>query len=88
MYKKRNICTRKGTYVKETLSPEEFAIVRKSYANVIQVEDFNSISEDFIKITVHDPAFQCVETREKLSSLFERAFIVASEASWKEIGIY
>ncbi|GKU82964.1 HAD family hydrolase [Niallia sp. NCCP-28] len=78
-------CTRKGAYVKETLSPEELAIVRRSYANVIKVEDFNSISEDFIKITVHDPAFQCVETREKLSSFFEHAFIVASEASWIDI---
>ena len=78
-------CTRSGAIVKETISPEEAAIVRRSYAQVHQVADFNEISEDFIKITVHDPALGCFGTREKLADFFERAYIVASEAAWIDI---
>lgn len=78
-------CTRNGAVVKESLSPEEYAIVRRSYASVIKVTDFTSISEDFVKITVHDPALDCVATREKLNSFFELAFIVASEPAWIDI---
>ncbi|MCM3213373.1 HAD-IIB family hydrolase [Niallia taxi] len=78
-------CTKTGAYVKETISADEFAIVRRSFAKLNRVKDFHSISEDFIKITVHDPALQCVETREKLATFFDHAYIVASEAAWIDI---
>lgn len=78
-------CTRSGAVITETLSPEEAAIVRRSYAQVRQVSDFNEITEDFVKITIHDPALKCFETREKLSRFFESAYIVASEAAWIDI---
>jgi hydroxymethylpyrimidine pyrophosphatase-like HAD family hydrolase len=38
-----------------------------------------------VKITVHDPALKCFETREKLSRFFESAYIIASEATWIDI---
>jgi Cof subfamily protein (haloacid dehalogenase superfamily) len=78
-------CTRSGAVTKDTLSAEEAAIVRRSYAQVRQISDFNEIKEDFVKITVHDPALGCFETREKLSCFFESAYIIASEAAWIDI---
>ncbi|WP_042457272.1 HAD family hydrolase [Neobacillus dielmonensis] len=78
-------CTRSGAVIKDTLSAEEAAIVRRSYAQVRQVSDFNEITEDFVKITIHDSALGCLETRDKLSRFFESAYIVASEAAWIDI---
>ncbi len=78
-------CTRNGAVIKDSVSSEEAAIVRRSYAQVRQVSDFNKIAEDFVKITIHDPLFRCIETREKLSPFFESAYIVASEAAWIDI---
>ncbi|MGE8206977.1 HAD family hydrolase [Heyndrickxia sp. NPDC080065] len=78
-------CTRNGAVIKENIPKEEAAIVRTSYAQVIQVPDFNEITDDFVKITIHDPLFRCMETKEKLSLFFESAYIVASEAAWIDI---
>lgn len=78
-------CTRNGAVIKENIPQEEAAIVRRSYAQVIQVSDFHEITDDFVKITIHDPALRCFETREKLSQFFESAYIVASEAAWIDI---
>lgn len=78
-------CTKNGAVTKDHLSPEEAAIVRGSYAQVRQVADFKELTEDFVKITIHDPALNCYETREKLSRFFESAYIVASEAAWIDI---
>ncbi|MDR4947838.1 HAD family hydrolase [Neobacillus cucumis] len=78
-------CTQNGAVIKDSLSPEEAYIVRRSYAQVRQVADFKEITDDFVKITIHDPALKCFETREKLSDFFESAYIVASEAAWIDI---
>lgn len=78
-------CTREGALIKEAIPSKESAIVRGSYARVRQVPDFNEITEDFVKITIHDPLFRCMETAEKLSQFEESAHIVASEASWIDI---
>lgn len=78
-------CTKNGAIVKENLSHEETAIVRKSYAQVSHVSDFNEITDDFVKITIHDPLLGCMETKEKLSPFFQSAYIVASEAAWIDI---
>lgn len=78
-------CTRSGAVIKDNIPQEEAAIVRRSYAQVRQVSNFNDITEDFVKITIHDPLLRCMETREKLSPYFESAYIVASEAAWIDI---
>lgn len=78
-------CTRSGAVIKDSLSQEEAAIVRKSYTQVKQVANFKELTDDFVKITIHDPALNCFETREKLSRFFESAYIVASEAAWIDI---
>ncbi|WP_010094699.1 HAD family hydrolase [Ornithinibacillus scapharcae] len=78
-------CTREGAVIKDTLSSEEEAIVRGSYAQIKKVSHFHEITDDFVKITIHDPHLRCMETREKLSPFFESAYIVASEAAWIDI---
>ncbi|MBM7541948.1 Cof subfamily protein (haloacid dehalogenase superfamily) [Amphibacillus cookii] len=78
-------CTKNGAIIKENIASEEEAIVRRSYTHVKHITDFNEISDDFIKITIHDPALNGFKTKEKLSRFFESAYIVASEAAWIDI---
>lgn len=78
-------CTRNGAVIKENIPQDEAAIVRRSYAQVRQISDFNEITDDFVKITIHDPLQRCFETKEKLLPFFESAYIVASEAAWIDI---
>lgn len=78
-------CTKDAAVIKDNIPQEEAAIVRGSYARVKQISDFKEIKEDFVKITIHDPARNCFETREKLSPFYESAYIVASEAAWIDI---
>lgn len=78
-------CTKQGAVTKKTISPEEAQIVRGSYANVTQVSSFNEITDDFIKITVHDPELRCFKTKEKIAHHANDAYIVASEAAWIDI---
>jgi len=78
-------CTKEAAVIKQDISQEEAAIVRGSYAQVRQVADFKEITDDFVKITIHDPSLNCFETREKLAPFFGSAYIVASEAAWIDI---
>ena len=78
-------CTREGAVIKDSISPEEAYIVRRSYAQVKQVSNFNEIKDDLIKITIHDPLKRCFETRKKLAPFFDSAYIVSSEATWIDI---
>lgn len=78
-------CTRNGAVIKDNIPSEEAAIVRKSYAQVRKVSSFSEITEDFVKITIHDPLYRCMETREKLAIFFDHAYIVASEPCWTDI---
>ncbi|MCC9023598.1 HAD-IIB family hydrolase [Bacillus nakamurai] len=78
-------CTKNGAMVNEHLSESEMRYVNASYANVTKVSDFREITDDFVKITVHDPHANCVETREKLNEFFHQIYIVASEDTWIDI---
>lgn len=78
-------CTQNGAVVKKDIPETELHYVKGSYAEVIEVEDFQDISDDFLKITLHDPLGQCVPTKEKMSSFEDRLYIVASEDTWIDI---
>ncbi|MBS4207279.1 HAD family hydrolase [Bacillus sp. FJAT-50079] len=78
-------CTRNGAVIKDNISKEEAAIVRRSYAQVKQVSHFNYITDDFVKITIHDPLLRCMETKKQLARFFESAYIIASEDAWIDI---
>jgi hypothetical protein len=78
-------CTKEAAMIKNDLSPEESAAVRRSYKKVITVADFGAIEDDFIKITVRDMQERCIQTAEKLANYSDRAHIVASEKAWLDI---
>jgi len=78
-------CTKGAAIIKDTVPEKELAIVRGSYAQIQQVADFSGITDDFIKITVHDPQLRCMETATKLTPFQNKAYIVASEAAWIDI---
>lgn len=78
-------CTRAAAVVSETISDEEWAIVRGSYRQVERVADLTAIEDDFVKITVHDPKLRCFETVKSLEPFRDSAYFVASEAAWIDI---
>lgn len=78
-------CTRSGAIIRKNIPQQEKSIVKGSYAQVTEVTDFSEITDDFVKITIHDPLLRCMETKEKLSPFSESAYIVASEAAWIDI---
>ena len=59
--------------------------VRGSYATIIEVDDFKTVADDFIKITVYDEKEQCPQTRKHLTPYDNDVYIVVSEAAWIDI---
>ncbi|MCG7338686.1 HAD family hydrolase [Staphylococcus sp. ACRSN] len=78
-------CTEKSAYVLRNLDEDELKIVYGSYHHVTLIDSFDEISEDFLKITVHDPDQNCKETAKQLVEMYENVYIVASEESWIDI---
>ena len=78
-------CTKEGAFVHEHVSESEMRFVTGSYAHVTKVSNFQDIHDDFVKITVHDPEANFVQTKEKLKEFFEQVYIVASEDTWIDI---
>jgi len=78
-------CTQNGAVVKESLTPAMIDKVKRSYANVRLVSDLSVIDDDFVKITVYDEKGRCHDTKPYLSSFFDKAYIVVSEAAWIDI---
>ncbi len=82
-------CTKQAAIVKNS-SPEEIVnyYVRGSYQNVDFVEDYQAITDDFVKITIFDPHERSFATKEKLAEFTGQAYIVASEPMWIDISNY
>jgi len=59
--------------------------VRGSYATIIEVNDFRTVTDDFIKITVYDEKGQFPKTRNHLTPYDNDVYIVVSEAAWIDI---
>ena len=59
-------CTAKGAIIKSNLPVHLKQKVRGSYATLIEVDDFKTVSDDFIKITLYDEKGQCSQTRTHL----------------------
>ncbi len=78
-------CTPTAAIIKKATSEEEKQIVRGSYREVQMVDKLNEITEDFVKITVHDGKKRCFEYVKELEEFKEQAYIVASEAAWIDI---
>ena len=78
-------CTAKGAFIKSDLPAHLKQKVRGSYATIIEVNDFRTVTDDFIKITVYDEKGQCPKTRIHLSPYDNDVYIVVSEAAWIDI---
>lgn len=81
-------CTAKGAVIKSDLPAHLKQKVRGSYATIIEVSDFKTVTDDFIKITVYDEKGQCPKTRIHLSPYDNDVYIVVSEAAWIDINEY
>ncbi|MDF7669741.1 HAD family hydrolase [Orbaceae bacterium ESL0721] len=78
-------CTPDGAVI-ESKSPQHLKdIARRSYARIIEVDDLNLVTNDFVKITVYDEQGNCPETRLHLNPFNDDLYIVVSEASWIDI---
>ncbi|MCX8585821.1 MULTISPECIES: Cof-type HAD-IIB family hydrolase [unclassified Gilliamella] len=78
-------CTAKGAVIKSNLPAHLKQKVRGSYATIIEVDDFKTVADDFIKITVYDEKEQCPQTRKHLTPYDNDVYIVVSEAAWIDI---
>lgn len=81
-------CTESSAYIHSSVSPEIASKVRNSYAVVNSIVDLKMIKEPFVKITIFDPTESCFENVKLLEEFSDRAYIVASEASWIDISNY
>ncbi|WP_027108340.1 HAD family hydrolase [Lacticigenium naphthae] len=78
-------CTPTTAFIKDTTPEASIKRVRGSYTNVEILSDYQTIAEDFVKITVYDPKLRCYESVKHLDPFNAAAFIVASEAAWIDI---
>ncbi len=79
-------CTSSSAYVHHSIQPDMYDIVKGSYQQVIQVDDFAQIDTPFIKITVYDPRERSAALREHIEqSLLGQIYIVDSEPRWLDI---
>ena len=78
-------CTPTAAFIKATTPADQAKMVRRSYAVVKTVDNYQDITEDFVKITVFDSKERCFESVLELEEFKEQAYIVASEAAWIDI---
>lgn len=78
-------CTEKAAIISETTPEADMYFVNGSYQVVETVEDYQTITDDFVKITVYDGQHRAYETVKLLAPFAEKAYFVASEAAWIDI---
>lgn len=77
--------TKNAVYIDQNIPKIHKNRVLASYPGAIEINDFQQITDDFIKVTVYDPASRCLETVQQLADFTECAYIVASETQWIDI---
>lgn len=77
--------TKNAVYIDQNIPKIHKNRVLASYPGAIEINDLQQITDDFIKVTVYDPAARCLETVQQLADFMERAYIVASETQWIDI---
>ncbi|HKS34951.1 MAG TPA: Cof-type HAD-IIB family hydrolase [Enterobacteriaceae bacterium] len=81
-------CTPDGAIVRSDVPQRLKDKVRRSYARMIETNDFATVKSDFVKITVFDEQGHCPQTRPHLSPFENDVYIVVSEAAWIDIAGY
>lgn len=79
-------CTSGAAYVKDTISPDLYRVVKGSYQEVIKIGSFTEITEEFLKLTVFDPLQRSAALRAYVESeLLDTIYIIDSEPRWLDI---
>lgn len=78
-------CTPSAAYILKSVNQENTTKVRGSYTVVKQVDKFEEIDEDFVKITIYDSTEKCFETSKQLSPFEKELNIVVAEHAWIDI---
>ena len=81
-------CTNEGAFISRDTPARLQDKVRGSYTRVVLTDDLNSISADFVKITIYDEEGNCAQTLECLRPYQYQAYMVVSEACWLDIADY
>lgn len=78
-------CTQQAAIIHEDTSDQNERMVRGSYEVVEKTADYQSLTADFVKITVYDDKLRSYEVAPQLAEFEKQAYIVASEAAWIDI---
>lgn len=79
-------CTPSTAYVQNDISIEENKYVQASYENVTYIDNLQEVSENFLKITIHDYKGNCRDNVLHLEQQFDsQVYMVASEEWWIDI---
>lgn len=79
-------CTPNTAYVQNDILVDEKKYVHGSYENVTYINNFKDVSENFLKITIHDYKGNCRGNVMHLKKSFdEQVYMVASEEWWIDI---
>lgn len=81
-------CTNDGAVIRADTPQYLQDKIRRSYANMIQVDDLATVRADFVKISVYDENGGCPQTRPSLKPYEDEVYIVVSEAAWIDIADY
>lgn len=77
--------TKNAVYIDQNIPEIHKNRVLASYPGAIEINNLQQITDDFIKVTVYDPASRCLETVQQLADFTDCAYIVASETQWIDI---
>lgn len=81
-------CTTDSAFLRDDVHLDMIKRMKKSYANVRLVSEYDHIQNDFIKITVYDQELRCADLKPYLTAYENKAYIVVSEPAWMDIADY
>ena len=79
-------CTGRAAYVSARISDEHYALVKRSYREVLKIASFDDIPGEFVKVTVYDDEGRSAELRRCIEEeLAGQLYIVDSEPRWLDM---
>lgn len=78
-------CYSQAAFILESRDLIDGKLIRQSYASLAKVENFEALTDDFVKITIFDRQKRCYEIFNQLKTYQDKFYIVASEAAWIDV---
>lgn len=80
------VCGSDAAYVLSSIPEDMYRVVKGSYEQVIKLDSFQQITNDFVKITVFDVKERCGALRKHVEKKLDgQIYIVDSEPRWLDI---